>query len=179
MQDRKDSFRSYDEVSPLDETALARQFRFSALRRLRTTQLRPTMTGPTKTEDRRGMKLQQLTFIHRRDREFSRSPEGARTPREQVNFYEQVEQVLTDALRCSDVENMDLEQVSPPLDAVRLASGQTLYRLMNNRLGTLQVMWSINPGSEGLTDHSTRWLMLHHSRTYLSQRDSSGDMAFE
>ena len=85
------------------------------------------MTGPTKTEDRRGMKLQQLTFIHRRDREFSRSPEGARTPREQVNFYEQVEQVLTDALRCSDVENMDLEQVSPPLDAVRLASGQDLF----------------------------------------------------
>jgi len=73
-----------DEVSPLDETALARQFRFSALRRLRTTQLRPTMTGPTRTEDRRGMKLQQLTLIHRRDREFSRSPEGARAPREQV-----------------------------------------------------------------------------------------------
>jgi len=53
----------------------------------------------------------------------------------------------------------------PPLDAVRLASGQTLYRLMNNRLGSLQVVWSLNPGSEGLTDHSTRWLMLHHSRT--------------
>jgi len=65
------------------------------------------------------------------------------------------------------------------LDAVRLASGQTLYRLMNNRLGSLQMMWSTNPGSEGLTDHSTRWLMLHHSRTCLSQRDSSGDMAFE
>ncbi len=67
----------------------------------------------------------------------------------------------------------------PSLDAVRLASGQTLYRLMNNRLGTLQMMWSINPGSEGLTDHSTGWLMLHHSRTCLSQRSSSGDMAFE
>ncbi len=53
----------------------------------------------------------------------------------------------------------------PPLDAVRLPTGQTLYRLMNNRLSTLQMMWSINPGSEGLTDHSTRWLMLHHSRT--------------
>jgi len=77
-------FLTNDEVSPLDETALARQFEFSALRRLRTTQLRPTMTGPTKTEDRRGMKLQHLTFIHRRDREFSRSPEGARTPREQI-----------------------------------------------------------------------------------------------
>ncbi len=67
----------------------------------------------------------------------------------------------------------------PLLDEVRLAAGQTLYRLMNNRLGTLQMMWSINPGSEGLTDHSTRWLMLHHSRTCLSQRNSSGDMAFE
>ncbi len=67
----------------------------------------------------------------------------------------------------------------PPLDAVRLATGQTLYRLMNDRLGPLQMMWSTNPGSEGLTDHSTGWLMLHHSRTCLSQRDSSGDMAFE
>ena len=53
----------------------------------------------------------------------------------------------------------------PSLDAVRLAAGQTLYRLMNNRLSTLHVVWSINPGSEGLTDHSTGWLMLHHSRT--------------
>ncbi|MDA2929101.1 hypothetical protein MYX84_03980 [Acidobacteria bacterium AH-259-O06] len=47
------------EVSPLDGTALARQFQFSALRRLETSHLRPTMTGPTKTEDRRGMKLQR------------------------------------------------------------------------------------------------------------------------
>ncbi len=51
------------------------------------------------------------------------------------------------------------------LDAVRPAARQTLYRLMNNRLSTLQVVWSTNPGSEGMTDHSTRWLMLHHSRT--------------
>jgi len=65
------------------------------------------------------------------------------------------------------------------LDAMRLAAGQTLYRLMNNRLSTLQVVWSINPGSEGLTDHSTGWLMLHHSRTCLSQRSSSGDMGSE
>ncbi len=57
MQDRKGSFCSYDEVSPLDETALARQFEFSALRRLETAQLGPKMTGPTKTEERRGMKL--------------------------------------------------------------------------------------------------------------------------
>ncbi len=145
-----------NEVSPPDETALVRQFRFLALRRLRTSQLRPTMTGPTKTKDRRGMKLQQLTSIHRRDREFSLSPEGARAPREQVNFYEQVEQVLTDALRCSDVENMDLEQVSPRSTLARLAAGQTLYRLLNNRLGTL---WLRNPGSEGIEEHSNECLM--------------------
>jgi len=53
----------------------------------------------------------------------------------------------------------------PSLDAVRLATGQTLYRLMNNRLGSLQVVWSLNPGSEGMTDHSTGFLMLHHSKT--------------
>jgi len=62
------------EAPPPDETALARQFEFSALRRLKTAQLSPTMTGSTRTEDRRGMKLP-----HRRDREFSRSHEGART----------------------------------------------------------------------------------------------------
>lgn len=67
----------------------------------------------------------------------------------------------------------------PRSTLARLAAGQTLYRLINNRLGTLQRMWSINPGSEGLTDHSTRCLMLHHSRTCLSQRDSSGDMGSE
>jgi len=61
-------------VLPLDETALARQFEFSALRRLETTQPRPMMTGPTKSEDRRGMKLP-----HHWDREFPRSPEGVRT----------------------------------------------------------------------------------------------------
>ena len=42
------------------------------------------------------------------------------------------------------------------LDAVRLAAEQTLYRLMNNRLGTL---WLRNPGSEGIADHSTECLM--------------------
>ncbi len=55
------------EVSPLDGTALAQQFEFLALRRLETTHPGPTMTGLTKTEDRRGMKL------YRRDREFPRS----------------------------------------------------------------------------------------------------------
>ncbi len=65
-------------VSPLDETALARQFRFSALRRLRTTQLSPTMTGPTKTEDRRGMKSHgKVQGPHRRDREFPEPLTGA------------------------------------------------------------------------------------------------------
>ncbi len=60
-------------VLPLGETALARQFECSALRRLKTTHLSPTMTGSTKSEDRWGMKLS-----HRRDREFSRSPERVR-----------------------------------------------------------------------------------------------------
>ncbi len=44
-------------VSPLDETTLARQFSIPSSEGVRTTQLGPTMTGPTKTEDRRGMKL--------------------------------------------------------------------------------------------------------------------------
>ncbi len=70
---RKTLFSNDGEVSPLDETALARQFEISALRRLETTQLSPTMTGSTKSEDRWGMKLS-----HRRDKEFSRSPEGVR-----------------------------------------------------------------------------------------------------
>jgi len=72
---------SLDEVSPLDETALARQFEFSALRRLETSQLRPMITGPTESQDRRGMKLQRS---YHRDREFPRSPEGAKAPRGQV-----------------------------------------------------------------------------------------------
>ena len=61
-------------VLPLGETALARQFEISALRRLETTQPRPMMTGPTKSEDRWGIKLP-----HHWGREFPRSPEGART----------------------------------------------------------------------------------------------------
>ncbi len=70
---RETLFSNDVEVLPLDETALARQFEISALRRLETTQLSPTMTGPTKSEDRWGM-----TLPHRRGREFSRSHEGAR-----------------------------------------------------------------------------------------------------
>ncbi len=62
------------EVSPLDETALARQFRILGSEGLETSQPRPMMTGPTKSEDRWGMRLP-----HRRGREFSRSPERVRT----------------------------------------------------------------------------------------------------
>ena len=70
---RETLFSNDGEAPPLGETALARQFAFSALRRLKTAQLSPTMTGSTKSEDRWGMKLP-----HRRGREFSRSHEGAR-----------------------------------------------------------------------------------------------------
>jgi len=41
-------------IAPPGETALVRQFQFSALRRLETTHPRPAMTGPAKSEDRRG-----------------------------------------------------------------------------------------------------------------------------
>ncbi len=61
-------------VLPLGETALARQFKFSALSGLETSQPRPMMTGPTKSEDRWGIKLP-----HHWNREFPRSPEGVRT----------------------------------------------------------------------------------------------------
>ena len=62
-------------VLPLGETALARQFEFSFLRRLETTQPRPAMTGPTKSEEHQGMKLP-----HRWDRGFPRRREAPRTP---------------------------------------------------------------------------------------------------
>ncbi len=68
-----------DGVSPLDETALARQFQFLALSGLETSQLGPTMTGLVKTEERRGMKsYSKVQGTYRRGREFPRSPEGAR-----------------------------------------------------------------------------------------------------
>ncbi len=60
-------------VLPLGETALARQLKFSALRGLETSQPRPMMTRPTKSEDRWGIKLP-----HHWDREFPRSPEEVR-----------------------------------------------------------------------------------------------------
>ena len=65
-----------DEVSPLDETALVTAVSIPSNVRLETSRLGPMMTGPTKTEDRRGMKLQRS---YHRDREFPRSPEGVRT----------------------------------------------------------------------------------------------------
>jgi len=64
------------EVSPLDETALVTAVEILSNVRLETSRLGPMITGPTKTEDRRGMKLQRS---YHRDREFPRSPEGART----------------------------------------------------------------------------------------------------
>ena len=73
---RDGAFSDY-ELSPLDETAFARQFKSSALRRLETTQLRPTMTGPTKTEERRGMKSHgRVQGGHRRGREFPERSES-------------------------------------------------------------------------------------------------------
>ena len=60
-------------VLPLDDTALARQFRILGSEGLETSQPRPMMTGSTKSEDRWGMRLP-----HRRHREFSRSPERVR-----------------------------------------------------------------------------------------------------
>ncbi len=73
----RDGALSDYEVSPLDETALARQFKSSALRRLETTQLRPTMPGPTKTEDRRGMKpYGRVQSPHRRGKEFPERSES-------------------------------------------------------------------------------------------------------
>ncbi len=67
-----------DELSPLDETALARQCESSALRRLETSQLGPTITGPTKTKDRRGLKSHgRVQGPHRRGREFPEPLTGA------------------------------------------------------------------------------------------------------
>jgi len=71
---RETLFSNDVEVLPLGETALARQFRILGSEGLETSQPRPMMTGPTKSEDRWGIKLP-----HRRHREVSRSPEGART----------------------------------------------------------------------------------------------------
>ena len=76
-----------DEVSPLDETALARQLKIPSNVRLETSRLGPKMTGPTKSKGCRGMRLQSAGDTvrirggtHLRGREFPRSPEGARTP---------------------------------------------------------------------------------------------------
>jgi len=66
-----------DEASPLDETALVRQFESSALSGLETSQLGPTMTGPTKSEGRRGLKSHgKVLGPHRRGREFPEPRRG-------------------------------------------------------------------------------------------------------
>ncbi len=67
-------FLTDDEVSPLDDTALVTAVSIPSNVRLETSRLGPKMTGPTKTEDRWGIKLP-----HHWDREFPRSPERART----------------------------------------------------------------------------------------------------
>ena len=51
-------FLTDDEVSPLDETALVTAVSIPSNVRLETSRLGPTMTGLTKSEDRRGMRLQ-------------------------------------------------------------------------------------------------------------------------
>ncbi len=66
-------------VLPLDETASARQFKFSALWRLETSHPRPAMAGPTESEARRGMKL-----TYRWGKGFPRRREAPRTPKEQL-----------------------------------------------------------------------------------------------
>ena len=103
---------SLDEVSPPDSTALVTAVSIPSNVRLETSRLGPKMTGPARTEDCRGMILQQIASIYRglafiyrqiaffqrqiafihqpisiyphlRHRAFPRSPEGARTSREQ------------------------------------------------------------------------------------------------
>ncbi len=63
----------------------------------------------------------------------------------------------------------------PPLDAVRLASGQARYRRMGDRLGPLQL--KVNPGSGGLAGRST-WSQ-DAARHDPSQRVPSCDMGSE
>ena len=71
-----------DEVSPLDETALVTAVENPSNVRLETSRLGPMMTGPTRTEDRRGLKLQRS---YHRGREFPEPLTGARIPRGQVS----------------------------------------------------------------------------------------------
>ena len=77
---------SLDEVSPLDETALARQLKIPSNVRLETSRLGPKMTGPTKTEESSGDETSvggvDIVRIrggtHLRGKEF---PEGAKRPK--------------------------------------------------------------------------------------------------
>ncbi len=63
-----------DEVSPLGSTTLVTAVSIPSNVRLETSRLGPKMTGPTKTEDRRGM-----IPLYLRHREFSRRREAPRT----------------------------------------------------------------------------------------------------
>ncbi len=71
-----------DEVSPPDETALVTAVSKPSNVRLETSRLGPKMTGPTKSEDRRGMILYAL-HNYLRHRAFPRRRGAPRTSREQ------------------------------------------------------------------------------------------------
>jgi len=77
------SFQPYgllaeDEVSPPDETSLVTAVSIPSSVRLETSRLGPKMTGPTKSQGRRGMKLHAKRSYLRR-REFPRRREAPRT----------------------------------------------------------------------------------------------------
>jgi len=63
-----------DEVSPLDGTALVRQFKFPATWRLETSRLGPVMQ--TKSEGRRGSQMCRLQCTHHWDKEFPEPRRG-------------------------------------------------------------------------------------------------------
>ena len=70
------------EVSPLGSTALVTAVENPSNVRLGTSRLGPKMTGPTRTEDCRGMIL-HASHNYLRHREFPRRREAPRTPRAQ------------------------------------------------------------------------------------------------
>jgi len=71
-----------DEVSPPDSTALVTAVSIPSNVRLETSRLGPKMTGPTRTEDRRGMIL-YAKHDYLRHRAFPRRRGAPRTLREQ------------------------------------------------------------------------------------------------
>ena len=72
----------FAEESPLGSTALVTAVEIPSNVRLETSRLGPKMTGPTKTEGRRGMIL-YAKHSYLRHRAFPRSPEAPRTSRGQ------------------------------------------------------------------------------------------------